>query len=210
MRPHGSLPRRAAVASPPVPLPRPAAEGPPLARVLAARRSCRELGGRDLAAAEIGSLLWAGQGITSPDGFRTAPSAGALYPAMLTLVDRRALWRYLPERHALEQVCRGDRRRRLAAAALGQEAVADAPATVAVTAEPSVLAERYRERAERYCTLEAGHVAQNILLQAAALGLAAVPVGAFDDEAVLEAIELGPEHLALYLVPIGVAQRGSP
>jgi SagB-type dehydrogenase family enzyme len=210
MRHHRQPSPRAAIAPNLVPLSRPAMEGPPLARVLAARRSCREFAGRELTEVETSSLLWAGQGITSPEGFRAAPSAGALYPTTLTLVDHRGLWRYLPDRHALEKVREGDRRPRLAAAALGQEAVAEAPATIVVTAEPSVLAERYRSRAERYCLLEAGHVVQNVLLQAAALGLAGVPVGAFDDGDVLEVVELGRDHLALYLVPVGAPRAALP
>lgn len=65
-------------------------------------------------------------------------------------------------------------------------------------------------RRERYCLLEAGHVVQNVLLQAAALGLAGVPVGAFDDGDVLEVVELGGDHLALYLVPVGAPRGTSP
>lgn len=189
-------------------LPAPPLAASELSRLLAARRSCRQLAPRRLTPVEVGSLLWAGQGITSPDGLRTAPSAGALYPTTLTLVDHRGVWRYEPGDHALTLVREGDHRARLAAAALGEEAVAEGPATIAVTADPAALAPRYRSRSARYCTLEAGHVAQNILLEAVALGLAAVPVGAFDDDGVRAVVELPPEHLALYLVPVG-APRAS-
>lgn len=175
----------------------------PLARVVAARRSRRELAGRPLGAEELGALLWAGQGTTGPGGLRAAPSAGALYPTTLLVADGRGVWRYAPAPHALEPVAEGDARARLAAAALGQECVALAPATIAVTCRPAVLAPRYGRRSERYCTLEAGHVAQNVLLMATALGLGAVPVGAFDDAAVRAELRLGPEHLVLYLIPVG-------
>jgi SagB-type dehydrogenase family enzyme len=97
---------------------------------------------------------------------------------------------------------------RLATAALGQECVAEAPLTIAVTARPSQLSPRYGKRAERYCMLEAGHVVQSVLLMATALGLAAVPVAAFDDEAVLAVLGLRAEHLALYLVPVGAPRAG--
>ncbi len=191
------------------PLPAPSADASELLRLLSRRRSRREYTPRRLTREEVGALLWAGQGITSSDGLRTAPSAGALHPMTLTLVDERGVWRYAPHDHALTPVRAGDHRSRLAAAALDQEAVAKAPATVVVTADPAVLAERYRSRSTRYCVLEAGHVAQNILLEAVALGLAAVPVGAFDDEAVRAAVELPPEHLALYLVPVGEPRSGT-
>jgi SagB-type dehydrogenase family enzyme len=187
-----------------VDLPPPArAEGVSLWHALASRRSRREFGRRALTDAEVAALLWAGQGLTSPEGGRSAPSAGALYPTTLTLADARGLFRYLPRRHGLEEVCAQDRRSQLAAAALGQEAVAEAPATIAVSARPAMLRGRYGDRAERYCLLEAGHVAQNVLLQATALGLASFPVAAFDDAEVLAALDLGRGHLALYLLPVG-------
>jgi SagB-type dehydrogenase family enzyme len=121
----------------------------------------------------------------------------------LTLADGRGVWRYRPRRHDLVEVSAKDRRAHLAAAALGQHFVAEAPATIVITAEPAVLEGRYGDRSVRYCTLEAGHVAQNILLQATALGLASVPVSAFDNDEILAAVDLGREHLALYLVAVG-------
>src|SRR5512139_3621087 len=145
-------------------LPRPDLRGTPLHEVIAKRRSRREFGRRELTAAEMGALLWAGQGITSAEGGRAAPSAGALYPITLSVADAPGLWSYDPEEHALSVAEARDRRAALAAAALGQECVGEAPATIAVTARPAVLAARYGGRAERYCVLEAGHVAQNVLL----------------------------------------------
>jgi SagB-type dehydrogenase family enzyme len=184
-------------------LPPPDPRSTPLHAAMARRRSRRAFGGRALAEAELGALLWAGQGITDADGGRAAPSAGALYPVTLSVADARGVWRYVPEEHALSPAGATDRRGALAAAALGQESVAEAPATIAVTARPAVLHARYGARAERYCVLEAGHVAENVLLMATALGLAAVPVAAFDDEAVLAALGLGAGHLPLYLLPVG-------
>lgn len=189
-------------------LPRVDPRSGPLHRIIATRRSVREFGRRGLTPVETGALLWAGQGITSAEGARAAPSAGALYPITLTVVDARGIWRYVPVEHALSAAEAGDRRVRLATAALGQECVAEAPLTIAVTARPSQLSPRYGKRAERYCMLEAGHVVQNVLLMATALGLAAVPVAAFDDEAVLAVLGLRAEHLALYLVPVGAPRAG--
>jgi SagB-type dehydrogenase family enzyme len=174
-----------------------------LVELVAARRSRRVFGARALAAAEVGALLWAGQGITSSDGRRAAPSAGNLHPITLTLLDARGVWRYLPGEHTLARVGEGDHRLRLSWASHDQECVALAPAVVAVSAEPGILAGRYTARSKRYCALEAGHVAQNVLLMAAALGLEAVPVAAFDDRAVREVLGLGAGHLPLYLVPVG-------
>lgn len=188
-------------------LPRPNPRSAPLFDIIDRRRSVREFGPRELTAAEIGALLWAGQGITSTEGGRAAPSAGALYPITLSVIDVRGVWRFVPAENALSPAETGDRRVALAAATLGQEFIAEAPITIAVTAMPAVLTPRYGNRAERYCTLEAGHVAENMLLMATALGLAAVPIGAFDDEKVLAVLALGTGHLPLYLLPVG-AQRG--
>ena len=85
----------------------------------------------------------------------------------------------------------------------------EAPATVVVTADTAILAARYRARSTRYCVLEAGHVAQNILLEAVALGLGALPVGAFDDDAVRTIVKLPTQHLVLYLVPVGEPRSGA-
>jgi SagB-type dehydrogenase family enzyme len=69
-------------------------------------------------------------------------------------------------------------------------------------------ASKYGSRAERYCLLEAGHVAQNVLLQATALGLAGVPVGAFDDRRVASTLALPPKLRPVYLVPVGFPEEG--
>ena len=185
-------------------LPEPLREGDlPLHEAIAARRSTRTYGSRKLTYAEVGQLLWAGQGITSARGFRTAPSAGALYPMFLYYADDVALWRYEPRSHGLAKVVDGDVRRDLARAGLDQAPLKRAPGIIIVVAKPAITAVKYRGRAERYCTIEAGHIGQNILLTAEALGLGACPVGAFRDEEVLDVLELGDDYLPLYLIPVG-------
>lgn len=137
-------------------------------------------------------------------GLRTAPSAGALYPLRLYLVTREGVHRYLPEMHALEPAVRADDLRApLAAAALGQDWLAQAPLVVLITAVPGRLRRRYGERAERYAWIEAGHAAQNIHLQAVALGLVSTPVGAFDDDAVAGLLGLSDAERPLYLIAVG-------
>lgn len=175
--------------------------GPALAAVLATRRSSRMFAARELSADELGQLLWAAQGIT--DGHRTAPSAGALYPITVRVVDGRGVWRYVPAEHALVRESAAAVRDRLRSASHGQESVHSAPATLVITAEVAITARKYGGRAERFATLEAGHVAQNILLTATALGLTAVPVGAFDDDAVRSVLGLPAGETPLYLVPVG-------
>lgn len=168
------------------------------------RRSVRQFTDEELSTDEIGQLAWAAQGITDDGrGFRAAPSAGALYPIELYLVTPDRLHRYLPDSHVLEVMRREDLRGDLAAAALGQQHVRDAALVMVVTGVFQRTAAKYGDRAERYVFMEAGHLAQNVHLQAEALGLGSVPVGAFDDGAVADALSLPDDHAPLYLLPIG-------
>jgi SagB-type dehydrogenase family enzyme len=107
------------------------------------------------------------------------------------------------EEHALEQVSARDLRADLAAAALGQEEVAHAPCVLVFTAILARTTRKYGERGVRYLHMEAGHAAQNVLLTATALGLAAYPLGAFEDARVAQVIHLGRGEAPVYLVPVG-------
>ncbi len=186
------------------PLPPPRLEGGMcLERALESRRSMRSFASSEPTPEQIGQLLWAAQGVTNSRGYRTAPSAGALYPLELYLVDGSGIFRYLPEEHSLMPIARGDRKDSLYKAALEQEAVLQAPITLVITGVYERTAVKYGDRARRYVHLEAGHVAQNILLQAVSLGLGAVPIGAFRDQEVQSSLELPADHQPLYLIPIG-------
>ncbi len=191
-------------------LPRPeVSAGMPLTAALSLRRSQREFAPQPLSRQQIGQLCWAAQGVTHFHGLRTAPSAGALYPLLVLVADADGVHEYLPGEHALLSRNVDDIRHVLQEAALDQESVGLAPVCFAVAASADQLAFRYGDRSERYCLLEAGHVAQNILLQATALGLVGVPVGAFRDEQ-LDRV-LAPPHRfrTVYLVAVGYA-AGSP
>jgi SagB-type dehydrogenase family enzyme len=113
------------------------------------------------------------------------------------------VYRYLPAEHALERTAAGDVRRRVAAAALGQQFLAEAPVDVLIAAQYARTTRRYGERGIRYVHIEAGHIGQNIYLQAEALGLGTVAVGAFHDDQVASAFGLSGELAPLYLMPIG-------
>jgi SagB-type dehydrogenase family enzyme len=172
------------------------------------RRSMREFSGVALSDAELGQLLWAAQGITDRTmGLRTAPSAGALYPLELYLVTKSGVFHYEVRSHQLRQTKSTDVRQALSHAALGQESVRDAPAVFVFAGVYRRTANKYGVRAERYVHMEAGHAAQNLLLQAVALGLVAVPIGAFRDDEVEQVLALPAMHQALYLVPVGRSAR---
>ena len=176
---------------------------------LARRRSVREFDDVALGDAEHSQLLWAAQGITHRTmGLRTAPSAGALYPLEMYLVTNEGVYHYEPRAHQLEKTMSADVRNALSNAALRQESVGDAPSILVLAGVYERTAKKYGPaRAKRYVHLEAGHAAQNILLQAIALGLGAVPIGAFEDDQVRQVLALPQTHQPLYLVPVGRPAR---
>jgi SagB-type dehydrogenase family enzyme len=178
--------------------------GPSLTLTIGQRRSVRAFAARELDRSAIGQLLWAAQGITDPaSGLRTAPSAGALYPLEIDVATRGGLSRYRPARHVLERRVARDVRAELAHAALEQTFIAAAPCVFAIAAVAERTTRKYESRGVRYIHMEAGHAAQTLLLQAQALGLAGVPVGAFDDEAVARALHSARDEEPLYLLPVG-------
>ncbi len=187
------------------PLPEPMTSGTvSLETALQNRRSRRDFTSQELNPSEISQLLWAAQGITDPRGFRTAPSAGALYPLELYTVTADGVFHYLPQEHALEVIKGGNLRAPLHDAALGQDPVMEAPFVMVITAVYERTQVKYGpELSPRYVHLEAGHAAQNVLLQAAALDLGAVPIGAFYDAEVQAILGLPEDHEPLYLIPIG-------
>jgi len=179
------------------------------------RRSEREYSDDSLSLEDVSQLLWAAQGVTADWGGRTAPSAGALYPLELYLAAVRieglaaGVYKYVPNGHELVVVRQGDVARELADAALGQGSVGDAAAVLAFTAVHERTTAKYSERGMRYVHMEAGHAAQNALLQATALGLGCVVVGAFDDDALRGVLNAPLEETPLCLIPVGALPAGS-
>jgi SagB-type dehydrogenase family enzyme len=174
-----------------------------LVEAIAMRRSVRTFADRRLTDNKVAQLLWATQGVTDPRGFRAAPSAGALYPLEIYLATEEGLYHYEPGAHSLTRLREDDLREALWRVGLRQDSLRQAAAVVVMTAVIERTAVRYGERAERYIYLEVGHAAQNLLLQAVALDLAAVPIGAFDDQGVQTALSLPEDHAPIYLIPIG-------
>ncbi len=118
-------------------------------------------------------------------------------------MKKDGIFLYQAAEHKLIQTKNGDWRQALSAAALGQACVAQSPASFVITADIEKTQTRYAGRAERYVWLEAGHAAQNLHLQAVALGLGSVPIGAFRDEKVKELLALDPDRKPIYIIPAG-------
>jgi len=175
-----------------------------LEEALAKRRSIRQFSPQGLSMADCGQLMWAAQGITDGvRGLRTAPSAGATYPLEIYLVGPDGVFRYIPQGHRLNRLSNEDLRRTLSVAAVGQTCVSDAALDIVIATVLSRTQGKYRDRAERYVLMEAGHAAQNVLLQATAMGLGAVPVGAFDDQQVKQVLGLPNDEQPQYIISVG-------
>lgn len=168
------------------------------------RRSVRSFADKPLSLEQISQLLWSAQGLTSlPGGYRAAPSAGATYPLEMYLVSKEGVFHYLLEKHWLKKISEENKLNSLAEACLDQEWVRQGAINIVITAIFERTTLRYRQRGIGYVYIEVGHVAENIHLQAVALGLGSVPVGAFDDESVTKVLELPKKIKPLYVIPVG-------
>jgi SagB-type dehydrogenase family enzyme len=187
--------------------------GTSLWQVLQARRSVRRFRDGLLSGRDVSQLLWAAQGITKhhPEiPFRTAPSAGALYPVETYLVVHAVesidpgIYHYDPLSHALDQLRTGDFRGQTAMAALDQHMAATANVVLIWTGIFPRSKWKYKQRAFRYVYLDAGHIAQNVALAAVALGLGSCQIAAlYDDEANSLLGVDGIDESVLYMTVIG-------
>ncbi|MFA4720157.1 SagB/ThcOx family dehydrogenase [Pyrococcus kukulkanii] len=175
---------------------------------IAKRRSIRRYRNESLTLQELSQLLWAAQGITEPNRkFRAAPSAGATYPFEVYVVVGRVeglepgIYHYDPFSHSIKLIKRGDFRRALQKAALNQAWVGSAAIDIVLVAYYERTTKYYGERGRMYVHMEAGHIGQNIYLQATALNLGTVAVGAFYEDQVAEI--LGVDGVPLYIFPVG-------
>jgi SagB-type dehydrogenase family enzyme len=188
-------------------------DGAPIWDVLRQRRSQRRYQDAPLLEAELSQLLWASQGITQVRqsyGFRTAPSAGALYPVETYLVVNAVegiepgVYHYAAESHELEQLKKGDFRPEIAKAALDQGMAARANVVFVWTGVFGRSKWKYKQRAYRYVYLDAGHIAQNVALGAVALGLGSCQIAALYDEEVNGLLGVdGVEESAIYMTVVG-------
>lgn len=186
------------------------------------RRAIRRYSKKPLLLSQLSQILWSAQGITGTRGFRAAPSAGATYPLEIYVVIgeqcivageakqdfqevQAGMYHYEPNAHSLSLHTSGDLRPYLARAALDEEFITKAPVDIVICALYHRTSYRYGKRGERYVHMEVGHVGENIHLQAVALGLSTVEVGAFNDEAVTKVLGVNQQFKPLYIMPVGKA-----
>jgi SagB-type dehydrogenase family enzyme len=187
--------------------------GRALWELLAHRRSRREFADRALTMQELSQLLWAVQGVTAQEQgfeFRTAASAGALYPNETYVIGRRlegmmeGVYHYLVREHALGMLAEGDFSTEIAEACVGQRWLTQAPAVFVWGAVVARSAWKYQNRAYRYLYLDAGALGAQLQLACEALGLVSCNVGAFFDDEVAQLVGLdGRSEVVVYLTAVG-------
>jgi len=197
----------------PIRLPSPNQKGSmSLEEAIARRRSVRDFTSQPVSQAQLSQILWSAQGITNTrEKYRAVPSAGATYPLEIFVVCGRnciegigeGIYHYNIDSHSLTLHYKGDVRLELARVALDQEYIYQAPVDIVICAIYERTAMTYGARAERYVHIEVGHAGQNIYLQATALGLATVAIGAFYDEQVREVLRLDKQCKPIYIMPVG-------
>ncbi len=174
------------------------------------RYSVRDFSKRTLSREQISQLLWAAYGKkydAKTGATKTVSSAGAVYPMEIYLVSSQGLFHYFSQNHKLVKLKDIDLRSSLSEAALGQYCVRSAGVNIVITCVYDRICGKYKKRGIRYADVEAGHIAQNIHLQAVCLGLGSVAVGAFSDEAVQKVLDLPREHIPLYIISVGYPKK---
>ena len=194
-------------------LPKPSLDGKvSVEKAIQQRRTIRDFKETPLSIPHLAQLLWAAQGITDPKGVgRSAPSGGARYPLDIYLIVGKkgveglgeGVYHYAPENHSISSMNKKDLRREIGSASLGQMWMAGASVMFVITAEYRRITGRYGDRGIRYAQIEAGHVGQNLFLQAEALGLGAGIVGAFNDTEVVKVMGIPRQHEPLLIMPVG-------
>ncbi len=184
-----------------------------MGKLLLQRRSIRNYLPEDISLQDISHILWCGYGPTQKRGdffFRTSPSAGALYPLEVYLfvfnIDSLdpGIYHYSVRDNLLELLIEGDFSSYLIGAALGQSFVGRGNCCVAISAVFRRNMSKYRDRGVRYIFLDAGHLAQNMILAAQERGIGSCPVGAFFDDEVNRLLGLdGEEESVIYLISMG-------
>ena len=178
-------------------------------KALQTRRSIRAFSDEPLTIKEVSQLLWATQGVTDERGFRTSPSAGALYPLEVYIATGNVtdltdgVYKYNPYGHEIEKVLNGDKRTELFQAALKQVSVKHSALVIVISAIYERTTAKYGKRGIRYVHMEAGHATQNVFLQSVSLGLGMVVIGAFQDSKVSEVLKMSQNEKPLYIIPVG-------
>jgi SagB-type dehydrogenase family enzyme len=178
------------------------------------RRSVRRYTNEPLTLQDVSQLMWAAQGITNQETqFRAAPSAGHTYPLEVYILIGKGsvnglnegLYHYNPFNNTLEQILGNDARPELSQAANGQPWVKEAPVDIIITGNYQKMIDKYKDEklSTRFVDMEAGHVGENIYLEAESLNMVTVALGSFKDDSVHQILRIPGNEKTLYIYPVG-------
>ena len=205
----------------------------PLSEVLARRRSVREYADRPIPLRLLGSLLEHAYGVTArvplefeggvmTQSLRAAPSGGGLYPIELYVVAfpqtptgdadlRSGAYHYHPLDRCLELVRSDCPRSAIEPLVFTPDNRLAAPVLIVLTGRWQHALAKYGERGYRVMLLDAGHVAQNLMLAATSLGLASCPLAGFLDDPLASELRLDSNaEPVLCLLSLGFPLVGQP
>jgi SagB-type dehydrogenase family enzyme len=178
------------------------------------RRSIRNFSEKPLSIKQFSYLIWASTGIQRNErGFeyRTAPSAGALYPIETYIIInnvekiKQGVYHYNIKQHYLEEIKKGDFRSAITKAALDQPMCYYSAAVFIWTAIFNRSKCKYGQRAYRYIYLDAGHIAENLALSATSINLGTCQIAALYDDEVNQIIDIdGITESTIYLSVVGI------
>jgi SagB-type dehydrogenase family enzyme len=191
-------------------LPKPEYRGITVEEALLKRRSRRNYSDKPLSIAYLSQLIFAAGGITSESGGRTAPAAGGNHSIEIYMIVNNVeglepgIYHYAVKQHSLEKIKSGNYSKYVIRSGSAQAMLGEADVTFVLAAVFDRIRQKYGERSFRYAYMEAGHVSQNIYLQAVSLGVGSVCVGEFFDEKVSELIGIdGIDEAVIYLHAVG-------
>jgi SagB-type dehydrogenase family enzyme len=187
-----------------VKLPEPTLKGTvSVEEAIAKRRSMRAWADAPVTMEQVSQLVWAAQGITDKaSGHRSAPSAVAIYPLTLYVVMKDGAYKYVPAEHALEKVKDGDLRGDLT----GQQQVASAPVAFVIAGDYDKMAKRFAKQAHTFTDFEAGCAAENLVIQAAAMGLGSLTAGGIDAAKTAAVLGCPANETVIIVIPVGKPQ----
>lgn len=184
-----------------------------ISEVLKERKSHRSFEPDHLTLEQLSFLLWASTGVQRKEMghvFRTAPSAGALYPIETYLAINnvknlpQGLYHYSVKNHSLELLKEGNLSDAVAFSTLGQQMCAESPVVFVWSAIFERSKWKYSQRAYRYIYLDAGHIAENLALAATSIELGTCQIAALYDDIANELFGLdGQEESIIYMSVVG-------
>ena len=182
-------------------------------QAIAKRRSIRKYANKPLTLEQLSQILWAAQGKSGPERHHhAAPSAGGIHPLQLYIIAtnvselNKGIYKYDPQKNSLSLKHSNHKRDNVHQAAYGQSAILSAPVILVFVAQFQKTMNKYGPKAKAFVYTDLGHSAENVYLQATALGIGTVAMGGIEEKKITEILELPEDEDVIYLMPLGIKE----